>query len=69
VIHRPSLMNPFEFVQVASLRAAQLTRGCQARVPVSHRSILTAQLEVAEGKVSAAARDKSAIDPAHSPTR
>ena len=55
MIHRPSHTNPFEYVRVASLRAAQLMRGCTARVPASHRAVLTAQLEVAAGKVTASA--------------
>jgi DNA-directed RNA polymerase subunit K/omega len=53
MVHRPSTANPFEFVRLASLRAAQLMRGCEARVPASHRPVLTAQLEVAAGKIEA----------------
>jgi len=45
--------NAFESVMVAVLRSAQLRRGCTPRVPKSHRWILTAQLEVAAGKVRA----------------
>ena len=56
MIHRAPDSNAFEFVKVASLRAAQLMKGCTARVPVGHRSVLTAQREVAEGKVSALPR-------------
>jgi DNA-directed RNA polymerase subunit K/omega len=48
--------NAFEFVMVATLRSEQLRRGCTPRVPKSHRWILTAQLEVAAGKVRADAR-------------
>lgn len=53
MIHRNADSNGFEFVRVASLRAAQLMRGCQPRVTPSHKSILTAQLEVSAGKVTA----------------
>lgn len=48
--------NAFESVIVAVLRSAQLRRGCTPRVPKSHRWILTAQLEVAAGKVRAEVR-------------
>lgn len=52
--------NAFEFVMVATLRSAQLRRGCTPRVPKSHRWILTAQLEVAAGKVCAEIRTNGA---------
>jgi DNA-directed RNA polymerase subunit K/omega len=45
-------MGSFEFVAVASLRAAQLMRGCVPRVTDDHTTAITAQLEVAEGKVT-----------------
>jgi len=45
-------MGSFEFVVVASLRAAQLTRGCTSRVTEVHSTAVTAQLEVAAGKVA-----------------
>jgi len=51
VIRRPDGMGSFEFVVVASLRAAQLARGCTPRVTETHTKTITAQLEVAEGKV------------------
>jgi DNA-directed RNA polymerase subunit K/omega len=44
-------MNAFEFVVLSSLRAAQLMRGCTPRVTTSQKMIMTAQLEVAAGKV------------------
>jgi DNA-directed RNA polymerase subunit K/omega len=44
-------MGAFEFVAVAALRAAQLARGCRARVDGDHSVSVFAQLEVAEGKV------------------
>jgi DNA-directed RNA polymerase subunit K/omega len=52
VIRRPDGMGSFEFVAVASLRAAQLMRGCTPRVTESHTTAITAQLEVAEGKIT-----------------
>jgi DNA-directed RNA polymerase subunit K/omega len=57
MVHRHADSNGFEFVRVASLRTAQLMRGCRPRVVPSHKSILTAQLEVVAGKVSAEMRD------------
>jgi DNA-directed RNA polymerase subunit K/omega len=51
VIHRPTVTNAFEFVTLASLRAAQLMRGCTPRVGASPKAVVTAQREVAEGKV------------------
>jgi DNA-directed RNA polymerase subunit K/omega len=52
MIQRPIEMNPFEFVKLSSLRAAQLMRGCIPRVESTHKVIMTAQLEVATGKVT-----------------
>ena len=63
MVHRSSQSNAFEFVRVASLRTAQLIRGCTPRVPVGHRSAITAQLEVVAGKVQAEPR-KPATEPA-----
>jgi DNA-directed RNA polymerase subunit K/omega len=56
MIHRPSDSNAFEFVRVASLRAAQLMRGCSPRVTAECRAVVTAQLEVAAAKVQAEPR-------------
>jgi hypothetical protein len=44
-------MGSFEFVALASLRVAQLMRGCSPRIGEQHSTAITAQLEVAEGKV------------------
>jgi hypothetical protein len=54
VIHRPPGIGAFQFVILAKLRAAQLMRGCRPRVDVdgTHKAIVIAQLEVAEGKVT-----------------
>jgi len=52
MVQRPVHMNPFEFVIVSSLRAAQLMRGCIPRIVSTQKVIMTAQLEVAAGLVS-----------------
>jgi hypothetical protein len=44
-------MGAFEFSVLSGLRAAQLHRGCTARVPVSHKMTVMAQHEVAGLKV------------------
>ena len=54
MINRPAEFSAFEFVILASLRAAQLMRGCTPRVESTHKRIMTAQLEVAMGKVTRA---------------
>jgi len=51
VIRRPPGVGAFQFVVLSSLRAAQLIRGCQPRVEGEHKIAVTAQHEVAEGKV------------------
>ena len=51
MVRCPREMNPFEFVVVASLRAAQLQRGCTARVERSQSNAVTAQHEVAQRTV------------------
>ena len=52
MIPRPPGVGVFQFVVLSSLRAAQLMRGCPARVDGMHKAIVIAQLEVAEGKVT-----------------
>ena len=51
MIQRPPDVTVFEFVVLSGLRAAQLMRGCTPRVEGSHKIIMTAQMEVAAGKV------------------
>ena len=51
MIHRPANVSAFEFVVMCGLRAAQLMKGCTPRVDGVHKVIMTAQLEVAAGKV------------------
>jgi DNA-directed RNA polymerase subunit K/omega len=57
VIRRPDGMGSFEFVALASLRAAQLMRGCAPRAGENHSTAVTAQIEVAEGKVTPIVQD------------
>lgn len=51
MIHRPPGVGAFQFVVLSTLRAAQLIRGCTPRVDGGHKPIVTAQCEIAEGKV------------------
>ena len=51
MIQRPPAMGAFQFVVLATLRAAQLMRGCRPKVDGTHKAMVTAQVEVAEGKV------------------
>jgi len=55
MVHRPPEVSVFEFVVLSGLRAAQLMRGCTPRIEGTHKTIMTAQLEVAAGKVVRAA--------------
>lgn len=57
-MQRPSEIGAFRFVVLASLRAAQLIRGCLPRVEGGHKKTITAQLEVSLGKV----KEKFALD-------
>ncbi len=51
VMQRPSGVGVFQFVVLASLRAAQLMRGCRPRIEGVHKNTVMAQLEVSQGKV------------------
>lgn len=53
MIQPPPDMGLFQFVVISTLRAKQLVRGCVPRVNGSHKVTVTAQIEVAEGKVAA----------------
>jgi DNA-directed RNA polymerase subunit K/omega len=53
MIRPPDQMGTFQFVVLAALRAAQLTRGCRPRVEGDHSTAVFAQMEVSEGKVAA----------------
>lgn len=52
MIQRPHGVGTFQFVVLATLRAAQLMRGCRPRVDGEHKATVIAQLEVSEGKVT-----------------
>ena len=52
MIQRPPGVGVFQFVILATLRSAQLMRGCVPRVGGGHKATVTAQLEVSEGKVT-----------------
>jgi DNA-directed RNA polymerase subunit K/omega len=53
LINRPPGVGAFQFVVLSKLRAAQLIRGCRPRVVQgTHKLTVTAQFEVAEGKVT-----------------
>jgi DNA-directed RNA polymerase subunit K/omega len=52
MVRRPEGINAFEFAVVSTLRAKQLMRGCTPRVESTQKTIMTAQLEVAAGKVA-----------------
>jgi DNA-directed RNA polymerase subunit K/omega len=52
-------MNAFEFSVLSGLRAGQLSRGCTPRVLQSPKLAVTAQHEIAEGKV---VRSANAVD-------
>ena len=51
MIQPPVGMGNFRFVVLSALRAVQLTRGCVPRVDGDHKKTVTAQREVAQGKV------------------
>jgi DNA-directed RNA polymerase subunit K/omega len=57
MIHRGIEIPAFEFVVVAAQRTAQLMRGCVPRVAPHSKPEVTAQLEVAAGKVRALPRE------------
>jgi DNA-directed RNA polymerase subunit K/omega len=54
VIQRPPQFGRFEFVVLSGLRAVQLIRGCTPRIESGHKLMMTAQMEVAQGKVTRA---------------
>ena len=51
MVKRPDGMNAFEFSVLSGLRAGQLNRGCTPRVLQSPKLAITAQQEIAAGKV------------------
>jgi len=52
MVRRPPGVGAFEFTALAALRAAQLQRGCEPRVAPAAKLAITAQQEVADGKVA-----------------
>ena len=54
MVNRPREYNSYEFVVVASLRAKQLLAGCVPQVEGDHNAAITAQMEVADGRVARA---------------
>jgi len=52
VINRPNDIGAFKFAVLASLRAAQLCRGCLPRIEGHHSVATTAQMEVAAGAIA-----------------
>jgi len=60
MITRPVGMGAFQFVTLARLRVGQLMKGCRPRVDGTDRPIVTAQVEVAEGKVTPALDEPAA---------
>ena len=53
MINRPDGIGAFKFAVLASLRAAQLCRGCAPRMEGDHCVAVMAQMEVAGGAVAA----------------
>jgi DNA-directed RNA polymerase subunit K/omega len=62
MITLPEDANSFEFARVASLRAAQLMLGCTPRVERATKHTVTAQREVADGKVGRIPLVEGSID-------
>jgi hypothetical protein len=54
VIQPPPSVGAFQFVVLATLRAAQLIRGCRPKVDGIHKATVIAQLEVSAGIVTQA---------------
>ncbi len=63
MVQRPPGMGALQFAGLSTLRAAQLMRGCRPRIDGLHKATVTAQLEVAEGKVLQAFAALAAITP------
>ncbi len=52
MIQRPTDIGAFQYAVLSTLRAAQLMRGCLARVDEGvHKPTVIARIEVAEGQV------------------
>jgi DNA-directed RNA polymerase subunit K/omega len=69
MVNRPLSVGRFEFAVLCGLRAAQLSRGCVALVPVNgHKLTTTAQIEVAEFKIAREVAASDLLVPAPSDT-
>jgi hypothetical protein len=64
---RPAHIGAFEFVILASLRTAQLSRGCTPKMPTDHKHVVTAQREIAAGLVTNAAPQPAEPNPGSGP--
>jgi DNA-directed RNA polymerase subunit K/omega len=64
---RPAHIGAFEFVVLASLRTAQLTRGCTPKMPTDHKHAVTAQREIAAGLVTSAGPGSAEAHPGSTP--
>ena len=62
MIMRPPGVGAFEFVVLATLRAAQLMRGCRPRIEGAHKPIVIAQFEIAGGQVRQVDRGDALIE-------
>ena len=51
MVQRPIELDAFEFAVLAGRRVEQLARGCTPRVTCADKITVTAQMEVAQGKV------------------
>ena len=60
-VTRPPHIGAFEFVVLASLRTAQLIRGCAPKMPTTHKHLVIAQCEVAAGLVTNAGQESDAL--------
>ncbi len=66
MIAPPPGVGVLQFVVLASLRAAQLMKGCRPKLEGLHKPVFMALLEVSQGKVSeliVAAADPVAVAP------
>jgi hypothetical protein len=62
MINPPLGVGAFQFVVLASQRAAQLTRGCLPRIAGTHKATVTAQVEIAQGKVLQMTTSPTAVE-------
>ena len=63
MIRRPPGVGAFQFVTLATLRAAQLIRGCRPTVDGVHKATVMAQLEVSGGTIMQLPRESATVPP------